>query len=454
MLYTHATIITVDPARRIIEDGAIYVRDNIIADLDATSVLRRRYPHEREYDLSGHVAIPGLISTHMHTIQALLRGTADNQVLGSWLEDIVRPLQYIMTAEEASVAVQLSVAEMLKSGTTCFLESMFLEHHDFDQLCRVVQDSGIRGCLARRAPLPAPANNATDRSIANVVQSWRRWNGAANDRIRVWFGALTPGLTSDDRFKEMTAVAHSHGIPITIHCAESQLQYNSFASHGHTPVSWAESVGLLSPSTVLAHMVHLDKINDIPKLAASGAHIAHCPTSNAKLASGIARVPDLVAAGVNVSIGTDGAPCQNTCDLLQELKLAAIVQRSVSHNPSLFRAETILEMGTINGARALGLADQIGSLEVKKRADFVALDMRKPHLQPCINPVSNVVYSATGRDVSVVVVDGQLVVDRGKLLTMDEEAIIEAAKQKSCSILERADLMDQIRSIWPVSQSR
>jgi cytosine/adenosine deaminase-related metal-dependent hydrolase len=201
-------------------------------------------------------------------------------------------------------------------------------------------------------------------------------------------------------------------------------------------------------------MVHLDQSDDIPKLAASGAHIAHCPTSNAKLASGIARVPELVAAGGNVSIGADGAPCQNTCDLLQELKLAAIIQRSISHNPRLFRAETILEMGTINGARALGLADQIGSLEVGKKADLIAIDIRKPHLQPCNNPVSNVVYSATGRDVSVVVVDGQLIVDRGKVLTMDEEAIIEAAKQKSYNIIQRAGLTDQIRSIWPVHQSR
>ncbi|KAF4226858.1 hypothetical protein CNMCM6805_003981 [Aspergillus fumigatiaffinis] len=454
MLYTHATIITVDPARRIIEDGAIYVRGNIIADLDATSILRRRYPLEREYDLSGHIVVPGLISTHTHTIQSLLRGTADNQALESWLEDVIRPLQRSMTAEEASVGVQLSVVEMLKSGTTCFLESMFLEHHDFNELCVVVRDSGIRGCLGQTVPLPTSAENATERSITNVVHSWKNWNGAANDRIRIWFGALTPGLAADDRFKEMTAVARSHGIPITIHCAETQHQYNSFVSLGHTPVSWAESVGLLAPSTVLVHMVHLDQSDDIPKLAASGAHIAHCPTSNAKLASGIARVPELVAAGVNVSIGADGAPCQNTCDLLQELKLAAIIQRSISHNPRLFRAETILEMGTINGARALGLADQIGSLEVGKKADLIAIDIRKPHLQPCNNPVSNVVYSATGRDVSVVVVDGQLIVDRGKVLTMDEEAIIEAAKQKSYNIIQRAGLTDQIRSIWPVHQSR
>ncbi|PLB44624.1 atrazine chlorohydrolase/guanine deaminase [Aspergillus steynii IBT 23096] len=450
MLYTHATIITVDSDRRIIEDGALNVQGNIIIDLNKSSILRAKYPHEGEYDLSGHIMIPGLISTHMHTVQTLIRGTADNKELHSWLDDRVRPLQNAMTSEDAYVSVQLSVAEMLKSGTTCFLESMFLSQHNFDGLCQVVQQSGIRGCLGQFAPNPGQDSDLPDSSISDVVEAWKKWNGAANDRIRVWFGAISAGLALHSRMKEMASVAHSHGIPITMHCAETRRQFEYFNSLGHSPVSWADSTGLLSPSTVLVHMVHLDNDKDIPKLAASGTHIAHCPTSNAKLASGISSVPELLAGGVNVSLGTDGAPCNNSCDLLQEMKLAAIIHRSVSHDPTLIPAETALEMATINGARALGLESSIGSLEIGKKADFVAINTEKPQLQPYINPVSDVVYAATGRDVDVVVVDGQLLVKDGELLTMSEGNILNEAKRRIHEVTTRAGLVERIKSPWPV----
>ncbi|KAH8433547.1 uncharacterized protein LDX57_011182 [Aspergillus melleus] len=197
-------------------------------------------------------------------------------------------------------------------------------------------------------------------------------------------------------------------------------------------------------------MVHLDKDKDIPRLAESGTHIAHCPTSNAKLASGIGPVPELLAGGVNVSLGTDGAPCNNSCDMLQEIKLAAIIHRSASYDPALVPAETALEMATINGARALGLEDLVGSLETGKKADFVAINTEKSQLQPCLNPVSNVVYVATGRDVDVVVVDGQLLVETGELLTMSEHQILKEAKKRVSDVIQRAGLAEQIKSPWPV----
>ncbi|KAI9044025.1 putative acid phosphatase [Aspergillus affinis] len=454
MLYTHAAIITVDSDRRIIEDGAIYVQGNAIQDLGKTNILLVKYPHDQQYDLSGRIVIPGLISTHMHTVQALIRGTADNKELHSWLDYRIRPLQHAMTSEDAYVSVQLSIAEMLKSGTTCFLESMFLSQHNFDGLCQVVQESGIRGCLGQFAPNPAKESNMPDNSIPDVVEAWRKWNGAANDRIRVWFGVASAGLAPHSQMKELASVALSYGIPITMHCAETRKQFEYFASLEHSPVSWADVTGLLSPSTVLVHMVHLDKDKDIPRLAESGTHIAHCPTSNAKLASGISPVPELPAGGVNVSLGTDGAPCNNSCDMLQEIRLAVIIHRSVSYDPALVPAETALEMATINGARALGLEDLVGSLEIGKKADFVAINTEKSQLQPYLNPVSDVVYVATGRDVDVVVVDGQLLVENGELLTMSEHQILNEAKRKGSEVIQRAGLEEQIKSPWPVLRKR
>ena len=262
--------------------------------------------------------------------------------------------------------------------------------------------------------------------------------------------ANTQISVSDALYKEMTTISKEKSIPITMHCAEVKADREFFASQSHTPMSYCSSVGLLGPSTVLVHMVHLDD-SDIAKLAETGTHVAHCPTSNAKLASGICRLPELLAAGVNVGLGTDGAPCNNTNDLLQEMKLAAIIHKAKSYDPTIISAEQVLEMATINGAKALGLQDSIGSLEIGKKADFVAIDMRRVHLQPYFSPVSAVVYSVTGRDVDVVVVDGKVVVQGGKLMTMDEEEVWREAERRGKEIVGRAGLREKVKGRWPLT---
>ena len=253
---------------------------------------------------------------------------------------------------------------------------------------------------------------------------------------------------SEALYKEMSGLSRTKKIPITMHCAEVKADREFYASLSHTPMSYCEEVGLLGPQTVLVHMVHLDD-SDIAKLAETHTHVAHCPTSNAKLASGICRVPDLQKAGVNVGLGTDGAPCNNSNDLMQEMKLAAIIHKAVSYDPTAVPAETVLEMATINGARALGMEDSIGSLEVGKKADFVAVDVRGVGMQPWFSPVSAVVYSATGRDVDMVVVDGKVVVRGGKLMTMDEREVIREAEMRSKEVVARAGLVEAVKGRWP-----
>ena len=267
----------------------------------------------------------------------------------------------------------------------------------------------------------------------------------------IFFRGLTDiSSVSEDLYKEMSAISRTKGIPITMHCAEVKADRAFFASAGHTPMSYCEEVGLLGPKTVLVHMVHLDD-SDIAKLAETKTHVAHCPTSNAKLASGVCRVVDLQKAGVNVGLGTDGAPCNNSNDLMQEMKLAAIVHKAVSYDPTAVPAENVLEMATINGARALGLEDSIGSLEVGKKADFVAVDVRRVGMQPWFSPVSAVVYSATGRDVDMVVVDGKILVRGGVLLSMDEEEIIREAEKRSKEVVARAGLVEAVKGKWPIN---
>lgn len=257
------------------------------------------------------------------------------------------------------------------------------------------------------------------------------------------------GRVSEGLYKEMTAISKEKGIPITMHCAEAPADRTFFESQGHTAMSYCNSVNLLGPQTVLVHMVHLDD-SDIKTLAETGTHIVHCPSSNTKLASGICRVPDLLSASVNVTLGTDGAPCNNTCDMLQEMRLAGILHKVTRMDPTSVPAETVLETATINGAKALGLADSIGSIEKGKKADFVVLNMRAVPLQPWFNPVSAVVYSATGRDVELVVVDGREVVKNGKLMTMDEESVWKEAEWRSKEVVERAGLTAAVGARWPV----
>ncbi|KAF2166979.1 hypothetical protein M409DRAFT_66479 [Zasmidium cellare ATCC 36951] len=461
MLYTQATIITVNANRDIIQDGAILVQGSKIANIGKTEALLKLYPEEEVTALEGRIIIPGLVNAHMHTAQTLLRGTADDLELVSWLCERIWPLQGNFTPKDGYAAARLSIAEMLKSGTTCFLESMFADRYGFDGLCRAVEESGIRGCLGKIvmdvgtyasdpkwAMHPGLVENR-ETSLLGAVDMHKKWNGKADDRIRVWFGARTPGGVSEGLYKEMTSISREQNIPITMHCAEAPADRTFFESQGHTAMSYCDSVNLLGPQTVLVHMVHLDD-SDIKTLAETGTHIVHCPSSNTKLASGICRVPDLLEAGVSVTLGTDGAPCNNTCDMLQEMRLAGILHKAARMDPTSVPAETVLETATINGAKALGLADSVGSIEKGKKADFVVLDMRAVHLQPWFNPVSAVVYSATGRDVEIVLVDGKEVAKSGKLTTMDEESIWKEAEWRSKEVVKRAGLTSAVGARWPV----
>ncbi|KAK6537677.1 hypothetical protein TWF694_011851 [Orbilia ellipsospora] len=461
MLYTNATIVTVNERREIIKDGALLVQGDKIIDIGKSNLLSSKYPAEDVTDLTGRVVFPGLISTHMHTAQTLLRGAADDLELIGWLCDRIWVLQGNFTPEDGEVAAKISIAEMLKTGTTCFLESMFADRYGFDGLAKAVEESGIRGCLGKivmdvgkyateeKRMMHLGLVETREQSLLGALEMHDKWDGKANGRIKVWFGARTPPGVSDDLLKEMSSFSRSRNIPITMHCAEVKADREFYASVGHTPMSYCQSVGLLGEKTVLVHMVHLDD-TDIKLLHETGTHVAHCPTSNAKLASGFARVPELLDANVNVGLGTDGAPCNNSNDLLQEMKLAAIIHKATHYDPTVMPAETVMEMATINGAKALGLENEIGSLEIGKKADFVAIDLRKLHLTPSFDPVSTIVYTATGRDVDMVVVDGKLLVNSGKLLTMDEEEVTRNAEEHAKEIIRRAGLQESIKGRWPL----
>jgi cytosine/adenosine deaminase-related metal-dependent hydrolase len=427
IIYEGATVITVDSQRRILADGALAVRGDRLAAVGKAAEVRAQFPDARRVNVAGKLVIPGLVDTHVHLAQALIRGCADDMDLIPWLTERVWVLQGNYTEADGRASAALCIAEMLKSGTTTFLESMLAGRYGLDGIAEVVQESGIRGVLSKIVmdiAAYADGSNAMypgmveerETSMRQALAMYDRWNGAANGRIQVWFGPRTPGGVSMDLYREMVREARTRNMGITMHLAQ-------------------------------VHTVWLTP-NEIDRLAETGTSISHNPSSNTKLAAGFAPIPEMLAAGVNVALGCDGGPSNNSYDLIREMKLAAVIHKARTLDPLVVPAETVLELATIHGARALGLENEIGSLEVEKKADFVVLNMDRPGLTPSPNPVSTLVYAAMGSDVETVVIDGRVVVEGGRLLTLNEEAVLAEARRRAAEVYARAGVA--IAPHWPV----
>ena len=459
MLFINATIVTMNPTRDIITNGAIAIKDNRIVAVGKTDTLLQQQHENEVIDVKGKLIIPGLIDTHVHLAQALIRGCADDMALIQWLCDRVWVLQGNFTHDDGYVSARLCIAEMLKSGTTTFLESMLAHRYGFDGIARAVDESGIRACLAgivmdigtyatQTSSMHPGMVESRETSLFGVLEMHSKWQGAANDRIHVWFGPRTPGGVTSELYREMSDYARQRDMGITMHLAEveaDKIYLNE--KFGLSPVYYAESVGLLGPKTVLVHMVWLTQA-DIDKLAQTHTSVSHNPSSNSKLASGVCKVPQMLASGVNVALGCDGGPSNNDYDLVREMKLAAILHKAVTNDPLIVPAETVLEMATINGARSLGLEKEIGSLEVGKKADLVVIDLDRLHTTPSPNPISSLVYTATGGEVDTVVVDGQILVEQRQLLTLDEDEVMHVAREHADALYKRAGI--EIKPKWPV----
>ncbi len=460
MIFENCTLVTVDGERRIITDGALAVTGGILRAVGKRSAVREQFPQEREItDLRGGLVIPGLINTHVHLAQALLRGCADDLALVDWLTKRVWVLQGNFDAEDGRLSAELAILEMLKSGTTAFVESMIAGRYGFDGIARVVETSGIRAVLSKVVmDLPSYATAAgsmypgmiedPETSFEEALAMHERWDGAADGRIRVWFGPRPPGGTTSALYRKMMAAARERGMGVTVHLAEVRADVeHTRAEFGLRPIEYARSVGMLGPDVLLIHVVWADP-DEIAILAETGTHVTHNPLSNSKIASGIAPIPEMLAAGVNVGLGTDGGPSSNDYDMVRAMRWASYLHKVRALDPTVTPSEQAFEMATIHGARAVGWESRIGSLEVGKRADFAVLDMNKPHLTPSPNPVSTVVCAATGKDVDTVVVDGRIVVQGGRALSMDEDRILAEARERASRLYARAGI--EIKPRWPV----
>ncbi len=411
--------------------------------------MRREFKADSRLDASGKVALPGLIDCHVHSTEAILRGIEDGWSLLDWLEKRLWPMMGVIDEEVASLSAELCCLEMLKSGTTTFLSTMVLPHYNLDKLGKTVERTGMRAALAtlidHESTLRPPELNPPEKLIRDGIALAKRW-AKKRDRIRIWFEAGIVQVCDAELYQQVTTSARKHGIGLHQHWGEVKDDVELIREkYGKSPMEFAEAVGLVGPDVVLNHAVWMSD-RDIEILARTGTNVCHCPSSNMKLASGFARIPEMLDKKVNVALACDESPCNDCHDMFREMKMAALIHKGRLLSPTAVTAEQAIEMATINGARALSWDKQIGSLEAGKAADIVLVDVMKPHLVPHRNLISNIVYCATGADVDTVIIGGRVVVDGGRVTTIDEAALIEKIIEVSEGIDGGAGV--DIKSRW------
>jgi len=376
----------------------------------------------------GCVAMAGLVNGHTHAPMSLFRGLADDMPLKAWLEDYIFPTEGKWVNEEFVYwGTLLACAEMIRSGTTTFADGYFFE----EVVASAVTQSGMRALLAEGiSDFPTPDSRSSYDSLNKIERFIDNYSEST-----LIYPSLFPHSAytcSPELLKKCLRVADRFGVPLFIHLSETRSEVEEvFRRYGRRPVPHLENIGLLSSNLIACHCVWITGA-EMDLLARRGVRVVHNPESNMKLASGVAPVPDLLARNVAVGLGTDGCASNNNLDLFQEMDTAAKLHKVHRLDPTVMPANVVLGMATLGGARVLGMEKEIGTLEPGKKADIIILDLNRPHLQPVYNIVSQLVYSASGADVRDVIIDGKLVMENRKLLTLNEEEILR--KAKDCQI--------------------
>lgn len=432
VLIKNATIITLDDSNRVFEGGVAIERGRIAA-VEPSTAAGFNVVFDDVIDARGRALLPGFIQTHIHLCQTLFRGAADDLELIDWLKQRVWPMEAAHTPESLYASARLGIAELIKGGTTCALTMETVNHTE--SVFRAVEESGFRATVGKCMmdhgdDTPEALIEETEESIAESLDLLERWNGQADNRIRYCFAPRFALSCTRELLERIASLSLKFGVMVHTHASENRDEIAMVErATGKRNIEYLRDVGLTGPHVVLAHCVHLDDA-EIEILRSTGAHVAHCPSSNLKLASGVARVSELLDRGVSVSLGADGAPCNNRLDMFTEMRTAALLQKVLRGSRAL-PALTALRMATMGGARALGLADQIGSVEVGKRADLQLVRLDRLHTTPQPDPISTIVYAAEASDVETVIIDGRIVMRDGELLTLNERNVIDEAHGQS-----------------------
>ncbi|WP_211744970.1 amidohydrolase [Paenibacillus sp. Marseille-Q4541] len=402
------------------------VKGYMLVENDKIAYIGEELPEGEEetttFDGNHLLFIPGLINTHGHAAMSLLRGYGDDLALQIWLQEKMWPMEEKFTADDVYWGASLSVLEMIKGGTTAFLDM----YDQMNQVAKVVEQSGIRASLTRGV-IGFGSDELRASKLADATGFAKEWHGQANGRITTMLSPHSPYTCGPDFIEKFVQAAHDLDLPLHTHMSETKAEVEQNVNeYGLRPVTHLEKLGFFSRPSLVAHAVHLTD-EEIEVLAKYNVAVAHNPGSNLKLASGVARVPELLKAGVVVSLATDGPASNNNLDMFEEMRLAALIHKGVTGDPTAVPATEALRMGTEYGAKSIYVEDT-GSLAVGKKADFVAIDLDQAHFLPYTDLISHVVYSASAKDVKHVWVDGKQLLKDGEALTLDEERIKREAE--------------------------
>jgi len=445
LLY-NAGVVTMDAQRRQFNNGAVLVEGDRIAAVGRSSDLLAHVASQPAtetaiVDLRGRWILPGLINTHVHTSQQLGRGLGDDVSLLTWLFERIWPYESNMTEEDSYVSTLLCGLEQIRSGVTCFAEpgGQFV-----DGMGRATMELGLRGILARSTMdmgegLPDTWHESTQETLDIQVANFERWHGKAGGRIRAWFGLRTIFNNSDDLILKTKALADRHGVGVHMHVAEIEEEVR-FAeeTRGATTVTHLRDLGVLDHNFLAVHSVWLTDA-EVGMFAEHDVKVSHNPAAAMRVL-GFAKVPEMLAAGVCVALGTDGAPSNNRMTLIDEMWLASLIHKGRTLDPTVVPAQAVLAMVTCDAARALLWEDEIGSLEVGKKADLTVIDPDSPAMLPLHDPIANMVNAMHAHNVASVMVDGRWLMRDRQILAVNEQEIIEEAKARAAAIARRAGI--------------
>ena len=438
LLIRSGLIVTMNDALEVLE-GDVSIHDDRIAAVGGQIAD----PHDRTIDARGGYVLPGFVQTHIHLCQTLFRGFADDLPLMEWLRRRVWPMEAAHTPATLRAAARLAATELLASGTTAVLTMETV--HDTDTVFETIAESGLRATIGKcmmdvDADVPARLREPTRASIDESVAIRKRWDGAEHGRLRAAFAPRFAVSCTRELLEEVASLAREDRALVHTHASESQdeIAIVRRISGGLSNIEYLASLRLAAPNLCAAHCVWVDD-REQQLLAEHDIKVMHCPGSNLKLGSGFAPVVDMRKRGITVSLGADGAACNNRLDMFEEMRLAAVLQ-AVRLQPGVLPARDVLWMATRAGARTLGLEHEIGSIEVGKRADLIVVDRDRPHLAPGPDPYSTLVYAARGSDVRATIVDGEVLVDEFTPLRVDRAQVAAAARAAARDLAARAGI--------------
>ncbi|HUP62793.1 MAG TPA: amidohydrolase [Thermoanaerobaculia bacterium] len=425
ILITGGTVVTM--AGPNIERGSVVIRNGEIIDVGPSAGIDAKYRAKTVIRAGGMAVVPGFVNAHTHVPMTLFRGIADDRELMDWLTNFIFPAEAKnVTREFVKWGTRLAAAEMIRSGTTTFCDMYYFE----SDIARETKAAGLRGVLGETMiDFPVPDNKTWDEAVAYIRKFVGDWKN--DPLITPALAPHAPYTVSTDHLKQVRALATELGAPILIHVSETKDELRQIAEkyNGMTPAAYLDSIGFLGDDVHIAHGVWLTA-DEIRMLAAKKVGVAHCPESNMMLASGVAPVVDMIKAGVELGLGTDGpAGSNNNLDMIEEMASAARLQKVTTGDPKAISARELLRLATIGGAQALGLADKIGTLEKGKRADIAIVDLHQAKTQPVYSVESAIVYAASGSSVVTTICDGKILMRRGKVLTVNERETLAKAKE-------------------------